>query len=202
MTERFDKAAKNWDEEPRRVKLVEDVASAIRKSVPISKDWRALDIGCGTGLLTLNLADSVASVTGADSSLAMLDKLAEKIAVAGISNVKSRYLNLEESLKFEEKFDLIVSSMTLHHIKEPQKLFASLLPTLKSGGYIAFADLEEEDGTFHDDPSGVHHNGFSRSKLQELLESAGFITIKIVEATSITKGEREFPVLLATAKAP
>lgn len=45
--------AASWDENPARMKLAEDVAHAIAQHVPIRSSFDALDIGCGTGLLTL-----------------------------------------------------------------------------------------------------------------------------------------------------
>lgn len=63
----FDKAAATWDEDPRRVKLAEDVAAAILREAVLSKDMDALDFGCGIGLVTLKLQPYVRSITGADS---------------------------------------------------------------------------------------------------------------------------------------
>lgn len=37
----FDAAALNWDEEPRRVKVAEDIAAAIQRNIPLSKEWNA-----------------------------------------------------------------------------------------------------------------------------------------------------------------
>ena len=58
MTQRrdFDAAAAAWDEEPRRVKLAGEIAAAICAKLPLSAEWDALDFGCGTGLVTLQLS--------------------------------------------------------------------------------------------------------------------------------------------------
>ena len=71
----FDAVAGNWDEEPRRVKVATEVAAAIRSTLHLSNAWDALDMGCGTGLVTLSLAPQLGSITGIDSSSAMLAKL-------------------------------------------------------------------------------------------------------------------------------
>jgi len=68
----FDTAAATWDEEPRRVKLSEDMAAAIAGRVPLSKSMTAIDYGCGTGLLTLLIQPHVGRIIGADSSKGML----------------------------------------------------------------------------------------------------------------------------------
>ena len=58
--------------------------------------------------------------------------------------------------------DLIVSAMTLHHIAEISTLLCSLSRWLRSGGYLALADLDTEDGSFHQDLTDVHHFGLDR----------------------------------------
>lgn len=197
----FDAAALTWDEEPRRVKLAGEIAAAIKAEVKLSPDWDGLDIGCGTGLVTLNLAPYLRSMLGVDSSCGMLDKLAEKVNVIGMTNVKTALCDLASGEMPSGTFHLITSAMTLHHIHDP----AALLPRLKSllypEGWIAFADLDAEDGSFHDDPTGVYHHGFSRIELTGLLENAGYVSISVKQAAIIEKNDRTYPVLLAVAQA-
>jgi predicted TPR repeat methyltransferase len=197
----FDAVAGNWDEEPRRVKVASEVAASIRNTLHLSNTWDALDIGCGTGLVTLALAPHVGSITGIDSSCAMLDKLSEKVKTFGITNVKTALCDLSVGQLPEGKFHLIVSAMTLHHIKDPETLLSSLRSRLYPGGWVAFADLEAEDGSFHEDSTGVFHYGFSRTELASLLATSGFFEISVTEATVMQKGDRTYPVLLAVAQA-
>ncbi|MDD2580696.1 MAG: class I SAM-dependent methyltransferase [Desulfuromonadaceae bacterium] len=196
----FNAAALNWDEQPRRVKLAGEIAAAIEAAVPLSEQWDGLDFGCGTGLVTLQLAPVLRSMTGVDSSSGMLERLSAKIETAGFSNVRTELCNLEEGKLPAGMYHLITSSMTLHHIREIAPLLKSLKTLLHPGGWIALADLETEDGTFHDDPTGIFHHGFSAKELTDLLEGAGFSSIAITTAATVTKGDRTFPVLLATAQ--
>lgn len=197
----FDAVAGSWDEEPRRVKVATEVAAAISNTLNLSNVWDALDMGCGTGLVTLALAPQLGSITGVDSSGAMLDKLVAKVKASGITNVKTALCDLAVGELPEGKFHLIVSAMTLHHIKDPGTLLSSLRSRLYPGGWVAFADLEAEDGSFHEDPTGVFHHGFSRTELKSLLKTSGFVAISITEATVMQKGDRAYPVLLAVAQA-
>ena len=72
-------------------------------------------------------------------------------------------------------FDLIVSSMVLHHIKDVPAALARLRHCVRPpGGWIALADLDTEDGSFHSDHTGVYHCGFDRRVLCAWLEQAGF----------------------------
>lgn len=202
MTERrdFNTVAMQWDEEPRRVKLAGEIASAIQEHIPLSPEWDALDIGCGTGLVTLQLAPALRSMTGVDSSSGMLERLSAKIQQSGFTNVRTELCDLAQGELPEGKYHLVTSAMTLHHIEKVEPLLESLKSLLYPGGWIALADLESEDGSFHDDPTGIFHHGFSVEELSGMLERAGFSSVCVTPVTKITKGDRSFPVLLVRAQ--
>lgn len=197
---RFEREAACWDEAPRRVALAQAVAEAIRAQVPLSGTKAALDYGCGTGLLTLALRPAVGRITGVDTSPAMLVRLEAKRAEAQDAGVESVLLDAEHPLRSLPPVDLIVSSMTLHHVADLPALFADFHALLRPGGRIALADLEAEDGTFHEDPEGVVHQGFHPEALLGLLAAAGFTDLRTTAATTVTKGERAYPVFLATGQ--
>ena len=202
MTERrdFDAAAAAWDEEPRRVKLAGEIAAAIRENLPLSREWDALDFGCGTGLVTLPLSQYLGSIVGLDSSQGMLERLRGKIESLGCLNVRTTLCNLENGELPSGKFLLITSAMTLHHIPEIVPVLLTLRGLLHPGGWIALADLESEEGNFHDDTTGVFHNGFSAEELSNMLKKAGFSSISVNTVTKIARKDQLFPVLLATAQ--
>ena len=68
---------------------------------------------------------------------------------------------------------------------------------------LGIADLDAEDGSFHDDPAGVHHHGFERELITSLLTEVGFIECRDITADVIVKGAapdaKLFPVFLITA---
>jgi 2-polyprenyl-3-methyl-5-hydroxy-6-metoxy-1,4-benzoquinol methylase len=198
----FDAAAAHWDEEPRRVKLGQEVAGAIRREVPLTPEMAALDYGCGSGLVTLGLQAYVASITGADSSQGMLAVLEEKVRERGVANVDTAFIDLERQ-GFDRSYDLIVSSMTMHHVEDVAALIASLVQRLNPGGWLAIADLETEDGSFHEDLTGVLHHGFSRELLRSEFEACGLQQVRVVSAATMEKTDkvcgarRLYPVILA-----
>lgn len=196
----FDAAALNWDELPRRVKLASEIAAAITAQIPLSKQWDALDFGCGTGLVTLQLAPSLRSIIGIDSSAGMIDRLKTKIEQSGFSNVTTQLCDLGKGELPSGKYHLITSSMTMHHIAEIVPLLRILKTLLHPGGWIALADLAAEGGSFHEDHSGVFHHGFSAEEFTDMLKCAGFSSISVTTASKTVKGEQTFPVLLATAQ--
>lgn len=206
MTEKsdFDLKAATWDEEPRRVELARRVAAAIIEAARPSGEMDAIDFGCGTGLLTLLLQPHLRSITGVDSSRGMLDVLERKVRELGLANVRTLFCDLEKNDRPAGEYHLIASSMTLHHVAEIGPLLRLFHELLLPGGTICLADLDKEDGTFHDDPTGVHHNGFERTLVRGMLAEAGFSEIRDTTATVIRKGSpdnsRDYPVFLISAR--
>ena len=201
-TNRFDDAATTWDEQPRRVTLARAVADEITRQIPLSGGIDVLDFGCGTGLLTLALQPLVRSVTGADTSAGMLEVLRQKVRSQGLTNVETILLDTEVPLSVSARFHLIVSSMALHHVANLAPLFERFHEQLHPGGRIALADLDREDGSFHEDPREVHHHGFERSELEAALAEAGFVGLGAATAIVTRKESREYPVFLITGQKP
>jgi 2-polyprenyl-3-methyl-5-hydroxy-6-metoxy-1,4-benzoquinol methylase len=201
----FDAAALTWDENPGRVKMAGDVARAVRDTIRLTPEMDVLDFGCGTGLLTLQLQPFVRTITGTDSSAGMLDVLNKKISTAGLANVKTSLFDPEQESTLTGDYDLIVSSMTFHHVPEIRNLLSLLHTHLRPGRWIAVADLDLDGGRFHDSNDGVFHHGFDRSLLKKEMEAAGFRAIRnrtaaIVHKSSPVCQEKSFTVFLMTAK--
>ena len=204
MTEQrkdFDIEAAQWDANPGRVKLANEVADAIIREAAPSHDMDVLDFGCGTGLVTLRLQPKVRTITGADSSSGMLGVLQEKIRTLGLRNVQTRLVDFEKGGRVEGAFHLVVSSMTMHHVEDTAGLFHQWHDLLLPGGLLAAADLDTEDGSFHGDNTGVFHFGFDRDDLKKLLRQSGFRDVRAVSASTMVRdipggGKREYPVFL------
>lgn len=206
MTEQssFDAKAATWDEEPRRVKLAIEVAAAIIEAARPTREMNALDFGCGTGLLTLLLQPHLRSITGVDSSRGMLDVLERKARERHLANVRTLFCDAARGERPDGRYHLIVSGMTLHHVAELAPLFRLFSELLLPGGVLCVADLDKEDGSFHDDPTGVHHFGFERSLVREKLAEAGFSGLRDTTAATIRKDSpdrsRDYPVFLVSAR--
>ncbi len=200
---RFDRVAAEWDANPARVALARGIVDAIRQAVPLSRELSALDFGAGTGLLTLGLLPYVAHITAVDASGEMLKVLAEKLLTLGIHNVTTRHCDIGRDPLPEATFSLVVSSMVLHHLADVPKTFKQLRRCLCSGGRVALADLDVEDGSFHADPTGVFHKGFERGQICQWLKEAGFSEVASRDAFRMVRPQpdgtvREYPIFLVT----
>jgi ubiquinone/menaquinone biosynthesis C-methylase UbiE len=200
----FDKDAANWDENAGRVKMANSIANSILDVVQLNADMEVLDFGCGTGLLTLRLQPLLRSITGVDSSVGMLAVLEAKIKEQHLSNIRTQHLDIEQGDILTGAYDLVVSSMTMHHVRNVKSLLAQLYRVTNPAGRLCLADLDLDNGHFHGNNEGVFHFGFDRKMLARDLETAGFSDIGFRTATEIVRfypgGARPFPIFLVTAR--
>ncbi len=195
----FDKIAKEWDLEPRRVSMAKNTFYEIQKKVPLSDKMELIDIGTGTGLLLLNFVDKVKHVTGIDNSQGMLDMLSKKLAQSKINNASLKLFEADTDKLLENSYDLAITNMTFHHFVKPNIFIKQVYSSLKTGGKICIADLETEDGTFHGKQNleGVHHFGFNKKEFLGWLKEANFKNTCIETIFEIDKGGKKYPIFLA-----
>ncbi len=200
----FNKVAAEWDEEPRRVELAAAVAAAIKQNVSFERQIVALEFGCGTGLVTFNLVDLVHHITVMDSAEGMLTVVAQKAEQLGVDNITTAHSCSVVPDLPARHYDLVFSSMVLHHVADVGLILQVLISSLKPGATIALADLDSEDGTFHADPTGVEHHGVDRQWLCDELVNLGLINVQHTTAHTIVKkrphGEQAYSVFFVWAQ--
>jgi trans-aconitate methyltransferase len=89
---------------------------------------RILDLGCGTGHLTEQIAASGAEVVGVDRSSDMIRQAKEEYPALQFEVMDAR------EIAFAELFDAVFSNATLHWIKEPEKVIARIAAVLRPRG--------------------------------------------------------------------
>jgi SAM-dependent methyltransferase len=200
----FDEKAKTWDSDPEKAARAGAVADAIAKEVPITFGFSAFEYGCGTGLVSFFLGPLLNRIVMADSSKGMLEVLRKKIASGNVTNMHPVELDLIRMEAPSEKFNLIYTLLTLHHVSDVHRLLETFYSMLTNPGYLCIADLDKEDGSFHG-KSFTGYKGFERADLQEMTEKAGFDNIRFVTVMGLNKildsGEKKvFPLFLMTAE--
>jgi len=199
----FDQKAAQWDAKPIRMERAHAVANSIKTAVPLSPHMTALEYGCGTGLVSFALQPKLGHITLADSSIGMLAVLREKIATASIQNMTSLQLDLITDPLPVERYQLIYTLLTLHHIPDTAKILRAFYQVLDNSGYLCVADLDKEDGTFHEDE--FHgHLGFDREELAAQAEQIGFQSIHFTTAFHMIKDvqgvNQDYPIFLMVAR--
>ncbi|MDP2773972.1 MAG: class I SAM-dependent methyltransferase [Nocardioides sp.] len=177
------------------------VARAIGEALELNPRMRAVDVGGGTGRLSILLADRVGSAVVTDPSAGMVQVARERIEAVGLGD---RLRAVQADLTTDQldgAYDVVWSSMALHHVQDLDGLLRSVARLLVAGGQLAIADLDEDpDGAFHAHNADFDgHHGFDRERLAEQLARAGFANVSFVDATTILKDDREFGVFLCTA---
>lgn len=199
----FDDRAATWDADPVKAARALAVAAAIQERVPLSHQMRGLEYGCGTGLLGFALQPYLGQITLADSSAGMLATLAEKIVASGASNLRAAKLDLVSDPLPVERYDLVCSLMTFHHIEDTEQLLRDLFALMAAPGYLCVADLDAEDGSFHG-PEFTGHKGFDRAALAFSAQRAGFHDVAFSTVFQMSKpassGQTGFPVFLMVAR--
>jgi len=218
----FDERAATWDDDPAKVQRANEVATAIAAAVPLDPAMRMLEYGAGTGLVSQALRDLVGPLALADTSVGMLDVIRAKVAAGVLPDARVWDLDLSTQPPppphgrdqcapcvsgapkaggsvADERFDLIVTVLTLHHIDDTAAVLRAFAALLDDGGHLCIADLDHEDGSFHGEHFHGHH-GFDRAALAGDLTAAGFTDIRFDDCGTIKRGGVEFSMFLATAR--
>jgi len=104
------------------------------------RDARVLDLGCGGGHVTFNVAPLVREVVAYDLSREMLDVVARAAGERGLRNVTTQQGTVE-SLPFEDRsFDVVLSRFSAHHWRDLDAGLREAARVLKTGGMIAIVD--------------------------------------------------------------
>ena len=144
-----------------------------------------LDVGCGTGILvdTLNRSGYIAD--GIDTS-------AEAIEFAKSNKKGNFYLSSIESFKSERKYDLIIATQLIEHLRRPEEFLTNVKKVLKVGGYLYIETpnlyswskksiwRRRIGGMFY---GADHRICYTAKSLAHLLRNNGFIVYKTFTKT-------------------
>ncbi|AYV66276.1 hypothetical protein C2I06_04985 [Niallia circulans] len=168
----FEQLAKRYDTEERR-ELANVIVKEVRRELENSTSLSLMDYGSGTGLVSLELSDLVASILLVDSSEQMLEVAQAKIANRGIMNADILYSDFTQDTP-KHKADVILMSLVLLHIPNTKKILQALFQILNQDGKLIIIDFEKNDKINHPKV----HNGFTEEELNEILSEVGFRSSK------------------------
>ncbi|CAJ1340363.1 unnamed protein product [Effrenium voratum] len=210
----FDDRAATWDT-PSSMARVAWVAGLIE-----AQPWfrpeamgSCLDFGCGTGLLAFQLQGHCTSLVGVDTSEGMLQVMEAKISGGGLETK----MQAARQLQGLPTFDLVVSLLCLHHVRDCQQQVQELARHLAPGGRMVLVDFEATKNArlFHkaDHRLGEHyeHDGLVAEELLGWLRAADLEELELVREPfqkDLAEGWpgagnwETFQMLLASGKAP
>ncbi|WP_304125073.1 trans-aconitate 2-methyltransferase [Methanosphaera cuniculi] len=148
----FNQASEDFDTlVEKTIPKYNEMIDALVNSIPEKENLRILDLGCGTGNITLQVLERFpdAKVTCLDISDKMLDVAKEKLA--GYENVEF-VLGDFTIVDIIDDYDAIISSLALHHIKDEndkRQMYQCIFDSLKQGGVFYNADVIEANSKYN-----------------------------------------------------
>lgn len=193
---RFDEAAKTWDKRQVSIESSDACVQDLLSNVQLKDDANILDYGCGTGFIAFALKNETNNVTGMDYSNGMIEVFNNKVSEFELDNIRAIKHNMNEEELPKEEFDLIISSKTMHHIKDTNMFFKKSYDALKDGGVLCINDLDKEDGSFHKDQNndGVEHYGYEKDELFSIAKNLGFEVLAYEIVYNQLKNEQYYPL--------
>jgi len=193
---RFDEAAKTWDKRQVSIESSDACVQDLLSNVQLKDNASILDYGCGTGFIAFALKNETNNVTGMDYSNGMIEVFNNKVSEFELDNIRAIKHNMNEEELPKEEFDLIISSKTMHHIKDTNMFFKKSYDALKDGGVLCINDLDKEDGSFHKDQNndGVEHYGYEKEELFAIAKNLGFEVLAYEIVYNQLKNEQYYPL--------
>lgn len=154
-----------------------------------------LDVGCGTGDLTLLAKQRVGAagrVCGIDAGPEMIE-VARRKAAKRHTEIDFRVEPIEALTFPDQSFDVVLSSLMMHHLPDDLKprALAEIRRVLKPGGRVLIADFKRPTDRLGRGLLGLTMHGHMRQGTQDLpalLEEAGFTSITVDDKRSRVLG--------------
>lgn len=166
----YDLAASGYDKKEKYLNSFEQ-----NKFLPLLgdlKNKKVLDVGAGTGRLSLMLSKAGAQVTAVDVSEAMLKILKNKDKKIEI------IVGDAQSLPFEDAaFDIVTAAFLVVHLKDLSVFFDEAYRVLKDGGILAVSNINQKEPPEVNTKEGkikIESYYHRRDKIVEDLESLAF----------------------------
>jgi ubiquinone/menaquinone biosynthesis C-methylase UbiE len=181
-TDKFDSIANSYDN-PERTHIAKVASDAIKEYLGDTRSKSAIDFGCGTGLVGMNLLNEFESLLFVDTSENMLDIVKKKITDVGALNARTLCFDFESSSQLDLRADYIFMAQVLLHIQDYEALLAKLHAVLNDEGHLLIVDFNKNDKVV----SELVHNGFDQEQLKALMLKIGFKDIRSKTIYSGTK---------------
>lgn len=173
----FDSIADKWN--VIREEYFEEKLKYIALSQFNIKGKICADLGCGTGFISLALAQEAKLVFSLDNSRNMLKELHGNVVSKGLKNVYPIKGSLDDLPLFDQSIDAVYINMALHHIFDAKKAVEEMYRVLKKDGSIVITDVEEHDGEWARREMHDEWLGFSHKQMNEWLTEVGFRNVEV-----------------------
>ena len=182
----FDKEARQYDDffQTPLGQFVDEVEKrGLFEDFAVQEDMRILEIGAGTGTLTLELAQRGARVTAVDISPEMLKVAQQKAARTG-RDITFEVMDAHALDFSDATFDVVISMATLEFFSSPQKAYEEMKRVVKQDGRVIIGTINKDSDwgalyqseTFKD--TVFAHAGFKNAAELEALDPGNLETLR------------------------
>ena len=138
-----------------------DMIEMIIKHIDVSEKTRVLDLACGKGAVSVNLANKIrCSVKGIDILPAFIDYAINKAKEFGVDELCEFVVgDINESVKVEREYDVVILGAVGDVLGNPEETISLLKNTVKKDGYILLDDAyvhEETDDKYQTREQWLH----------------------------------------------
>ena len=172
-TDKFEMIANIYDT-PERIQIAKISSDAIQNFLIDTKSKNAIDFGCGTGLVGMNLLNEFNSILFLDTSQNMINQLNQKITDLKIQNVDSLCFDIEKESLSDLQADYIFMTQVLLHIHDVELVLSRLFDILNEGGHLLIVDFNKNEKIVSD----IVHNGFNPEELADIMTKIGYRDIQ------------------------
>lgn len=173
----FNSIAKDWNKI--RVDYFKDELRELAINSVNIKNKIIVDLGAGTGFISLRVAKESKLVFPIDASTNMLKELYASAKKEDLTNIYPIKGVAEDLPLFDESIDIIFMNMALHHVVNADKAIKEMYRVLKPGGKVIITDVEEHTGEWAKEEMFDVWLGFNHSQLIEWYKEANFKNIDI-----------------------
>lgn len=183
-TDKFEMMANQYDT-PERMKVAKISSDAIRHLLVNTQNKTAIDFGCGTGLVGLDLLHEFKSVLFLDTSQNMLNRVEQKINIDTLQNANTLCFDFEKDNLLDLQVDYIFMAQVLLHIDDYQSVLQKLYDVLNKDGHLIIVDFNKNNEINSD----LVHNGFDQGELTDVMTKIGY---NCIQSKNIYSGSNIF----------
>lgn len=172
-TDKFEMIANRYDTSE-RIHIAKVASDAIREYLVDANNKKAIDFGCGTGLVGMNLLNEFNSLLFLDTAQNMINQIKQKISNSNIQNAATLCFDFEKDSLSDLHVDYIFMVQVLLHINDVKLVLSRLNDVLNVGGHLLIVDFNKNEEIVTD----MVHNGFDQVKLTDIMAKIGFRDIQ------------------------
>ncbi len=172
-TDKFEMIANIYDTSE-RIQIAKVSSNAIREYLVDTESKNAIDFGCGTGLVGMNLLNEFNSMLFLDTSQNMLHQIKQKISGSNIQNAATLCFDFEKDNLSDLHADYIFMAQVLLHINNVELILSRLYEVLNENGHLLIVDFDKNKNIASD----MVHNGFNQIELTDCMKKIGYRNIQ------------------------